>query len=293
MPIPQTIVSRIHQPEHTGKNRCLPCTVVNLLIAAVLSAILGFISPPLMVGSFALFAGLIYFQGYLIPGTPTLTKRYLPDEVFQLFDKYPSQRWSIDDMAPTGGWDEKWITNGRIDPERLFCDIGVLAECENEDDLCLSGDFRAAWTDRIDHLRTGTEQTILTAILDTPVSETEVSVDETEGAFIVEYDGEKGFYHGRWESRAAFVADMAADQELQVRAEHWRDAEIGRVRLVEGLRVFLEYCPGCDGSVTTREEVVDSCCWSREVIAIACQECGARLFEIEISDVIDSTDYGQ
>ncbi|KDE59091.1 hypothetical protein EL22_24555 [Halostagnicola sp. A56] len=83
------VVEALHQPEYTGDDRCEPCTVLNLIIAALLSSLIARKSK--LGGVFALGCsiGLIYLRGYLIPGTPTLTKRYLPPEILRWFGKDP------------------------------------------------------------------------------------------------------------------------------------------------------------------------------------------------------------
>lgn len=83
------IVDVLHQPEYTGENRCEACTVVNVIIAAVLSAIVARKSKLAAVVTAGISAALIYLRGYLVPGTPTLTKRYLPPSVLRLFGKDP------------------------------------------------------------------------------------------------------------------------------------------------------------------------------------------------------------
>lgn len=50
------------------------------------------------------------------------------------------------------------------------------------------------------------------------------------------------------------------------------------------LRIFINRCPECDSPVHVEQEVVESCCRSYDVIASACQECDARLFEMEWDD---------
>jgi hypothetical protein len=85
----EELVDALRRPEYTGENRCLPCTVVNAVIAAVLGGTVAKKSKPaglvVLVGS----AALIYLRGYLIPGTPELTKRYLPPSVLRWFGKSP------------------------------------------------------------------------------------------------------------------------------------------------------------------------------------------------------------
>ena len=75
------LLDRIREPEHTGENRCVPCTVVNAAIAVAATAFASIVAVEaaavVLVGS-VLAIGL---RGYLVPGTPALTRRYLPDRV--------------------------------------------------------------------------------------------------------------------------------------------------------------------------------------------------------------------
>ena len=78
-------LARFKQPEYTGENRCLPCTVVNTIIALVLSVAVvagvarvanpaaGLAAGVVLLGC---SLGAIYLRGYLVPGTPELTKQY-------------------------------------------------------------------------------------------------------------------------------------------------------------------------------------------------------------------------
>ena len=74
-----SFTTRFRQPEYIGENRCFPCTLVNVGIAVVVSIVVGL----WMAGAGAMVLlsslGSIYFRGYLVPGTPTLTKTHLPD----------------------------------------------------------------------------------------------------------------------------------------------------------------------------------------------------------------------
>lgn len=78
---------RLRREEHTGEQRCWPCTLVNILIVVGLAAALGHVSRPLAIALMAAGLVLIYLRGYLIPGTPELTRRYLPGRVLRLFGK--------------------------------------------------------------------------------------------------------------------------------------------------------------------------------------------------------------
>lgn len=81
------LIERLEQPEYTGENRCGACTAVNLLLAAGLAALLGRRNRALGLLAFLGGAALIYLRGYLVPGTPKLTKKYLPEPVLALFGK--------------------------------------------------------------------------------------------------------------------------------------------------------------------------------------------------------------
>jgi hypothetical protein len=277
----------LRQPEYTGENRCTPCTIVNVVIAAVASAALAIASPVVGVVAFVAFAGIIYLRGYLVPGTPTLTKRYLPERVLAWFDKAP---------APGEEYALGVDADGDVDVEETLVGVGALEVCEDGSDLCLTPEFREAWRAHVDRLRGGDPPggesadfdgaaeagaVILADVLD--VRPERVSIATRGSAVDAEIDGGR---IGRWESRAAFVADMAAERALEERTSDWSELPVEqRSHLLSSLRIFLERCPECGGRVAMEEETVESCCRSWEVVAGACRDCDARLFEIDMSQV--------
>ncbi|ELZ59956.1 MULTISPECIES: hypothetical protein [Halorubrum] len=89
---------RIREPEYTGENRCVPCTVLNVALAAALTVASAAFGPVAAAAVLVASLGSIYYRGYLVPGTPELTKRYLPDRVLRLFGKAPE--------GPRDGWEE-------------------------------------------------------------------------------------------------------------------------------------------------------------------------------------------
>ncbi|MXV63214.1 hypothetical protein GS429_14285 [Natronorubrum sp. JWXQ-INN-674] len=254
----------IRRPEYTGENRCVPCTVLNVLLAAVVSAAIGLVSPSLMAGSFVAFLGAIYLRGYLVPGTPELTKRYLSERVLALFGKSV-----IDDPIAALHGDE-------IDAEALLLEVGTVIDCPDGDDLCLEPGFHDAWIDRI---RRETAADDVVRAFDVTAAGGELTLEDREHSFVVEAGG---IPIGWWESRTAFVADVAAGRELKRRYPGWNDLENAeRTRVLGSLRVFLEHCPTCDGTLELGTETVSSCCSSYDVVALACTDCDARLFEFD------------
>jgi hypothetical protein len=266
-----SFIDWLRQPEYTGENRCIPCTSVNIAIAAAGSALAAKLTSRRF-GSMAFISslGIIYLRGYLVPGTPTLTKRYFPERVLRWFDK---------DTTTTPTTDE----TVEIEPERVLLNAGAVEPCREGTDLCLTTDFQQAWRERI---RTAHAHDLgedhLASALDVSTTDDRITVEQQGDAFVAYTDDA---VLGQWSSQATVIADVAAANELSERITNWSDlapAEIARVLM--SLRIFIEQCPECDGPVQVEQELAESCCRSYDVIASACQDCDARLFEIEWDD---------
>ena len=259
------LVERVRQPEYTGENRCTPCTIVNVAIAAVGSAAVSLVATPISgIAVFGISLLAIYLRGYLVPGTPTLTKRYFPDWLLAKFDKHEVE-------TPDVGHEER-------DPETVLADAGAVEPCERVDDLCLSESFRSSWREHVDAIRDGeTEKSDLGDVLD--VDAEKLSFDEHQEALVARYDGGR---LGQWESRAALVADLAAAKVLEERYDDWDELTVtNQSRVLSGLRIFLETCPECGGDVAMEQDTVESCCRTMDVVAVSCDNCGSRLLEVE------------
>lgn len=248
-------ISTLRQPEYTGENRCTPCTVVNVLLATLLAAPVAVVSPLLGTTGFAGCLLAIYLRGYLVPGTPELTKEYLPPAVLRLFGKEPVPR-TLGDPEEVDGWDH----------------LETAGIVERDGSVSLTADFRDHWRVAIDERR------------DAELGEREVARLLGEGE--VAQRGDRAFSVGgnqlvRWDSRAALLADVAGGAVLGERYEDWsavdRDA---RRELLARLRLLLERCPDCDGPTTRGSESVDPCCQkSYTVVWNECEACGALLGE--------------
>ncbi|WP_424006050.1 hypothetical protein [Haloferax denitrificans] len=295
-----TLADRLRQPEYTGENRCTPCTVVNVVIAAALSLVLGVAWPPLALVSFALFAGAIYFRGYLVPGTPTLTKTYFPDRVLRWFDKEPAPTQtrvgatasapgsaagddadaeSPDDEVESGELDGDGASVAAFDVEATLMDAGALEVNENGDELRLVPTFESAWNDEIARTDEDVARRWLARL--TGVDETDVTLESRARSrwLVAMADGTT---LGSWESDGALVADVAADAALAGRLDDWdRLTAEQRSALARGLRIYLNRCPTCGGDVRFGSETAESCCRSWEVFAVRCEDCEARLLEVD------------
>lgn len=300
----QTVLARLRQPEYTGENRCIPCTAANVVITIGLSIGISYgwviVGGPLawLVGGIVFFAGLaaIWLRGYLVPGTPVLTKQYFPDWLLRKFDKGPALAGAPGDLnvirdadatgtrndrsdneSTTNATDDELKEREEIDPEALLSSAGVVGPCEHEDDLCLRDGFRTSWREQIETIDEDIGRTELARELDMDPEEIEF---EDHGTAFLALDNDEIL--GQWESRPAMVADLAAARELPDWVDGWDDLHVGaRSQVISGLRIFIDTCPNCEGPVTVGRESVESCCLSRDVIAATCTSCDVRLLEMQ------------
>jgi hypothetical protein len=268
-------LARLRQPEYTGENRCIPCTAANVVIAAVVAVVAGVVWWPAGLAAFALSLGAIWLRGYLVPGTPELTKRYFPDWLLAMFDKRESATGVA--AAESDGEDEY---DEPLDVEEVLLESGVL-RVRDDQDLEVTPAFAEDWRAEIEHARehdTGRE-TLAELVGFDPE---DISFDDYGDAFIATQDGT---HVGRWESEAAFLADVGAARAVESHIDDWeRYGAYDRGQLLSGLRLFVEECPDCGGPVRFGQEVVQSCCRSVDVVAVTCENCEARLFEMDAPD---------
>lgn len=130
-----SLLDWFHRPEYTGDNRCRPCTLLNLSLTAVIGSIfwvfvgIEFTTIVLILSIFA-----IYFRGYLIPGTPKLTKNYL-SEIYKIVHESNSPS----------------VNDSRV--EKILTEADLLVEFNHADDLCLNDGFEEIWLSNISKIR--------------------------------------------------------------------------------------------------------------------------------------------
>lgn len=310
------LVEALHQPQYTGENRCGACTAINAIIAAILSAIVARKSKFAAVVTLGISAGLIYLRGYLIPGTPTLTKRYLPLSVLRLFGKEPEptansgfgavgpqqhetatgeQTHKSTNSVVTSPSSGNAGSDGRstdysakegefsIVPEEFLSEQDIVEPCTDVDDLCLTEPFKNEWNNEID--KTDAES------LNAEDAAVAVGLTDDEANFEFQHQDDAHVLRrddrhiGQWPSQAALVADVTAARVLNSWTDEWRSLPVKQKgALLNGLRLFLETCPTSDGEVTMGQETVESCCRSHDVLAVTCEETGERLFEHRVSE---------
>jgi hypothetical protein len=292
---------RFRQPEYTGENRCMACTVVNSILSIVFGvatggavmAMTGSLPGAALAGSVvvAVSAASIYWRGYLIPGTPTITKRYFPPWLLSLFGKQPTPETATGftgtttdgdadaTSAETTAPDDEQPDHGEgvadVDPEQVLRSLDVLELTPSGDDLQLAPSFQERLRSRIETVRD--RETNRDAIVDLFDTEGEVRFEEYGDAFQLYVEDRRA---GEWQSRAAFVADVAAAELFADGYPTWADlSTVQQGQLLNALRIFLESCPTCDGNLSFSEDTVESCCQTYQVYALSCDSCGARVFE--------------
>lgn len=253
-------VDAVRRPEYTGANRCLPCTVFNLAMVGIAAASVAVVDPYAALPVVAVGVLLVAVRGYVVPGTPSVTRRYLPDR---------AHRWT---HRGTGSTNADSLD---FDPESTLLAAGALVPCPDGDDRCLDPSFRAAWRQEMTAVDVDLGDAFHTMLPANVGAYAEVGrrgnavLGRVADTTVVE-----------WPSRAAFVADAAAAATLADADPAWHDRRFEeQTQLLAALRLWLTQCPVCDGRVELGDDTVESCCLGVPVRAASCASCGARLYE--------------
>ncbi|MFD1589392.1 hypothetical protein ACFR9U_20650 [Halorientalis brevis] len=239
--------ARLTQPAYTGTNRCLPCTVLNVVIAVAISSVLAARrSVATGVTALSFCSAIIYLRGYLVPGTPTITREYAPPWFLRLFGKQPSRPPSID------------------------VDAVAAERAGDAQSPAVSDAFRAAWRERIAELR-GDDPDPRQVAETLGVDASDLSAVPGSVAYVLDDD------LLQWESELALVADVAAADLLDARSDRWAHLSPGeRRRVLSTLRSAFEDCPRCGGPLDRTTARLDSCCTDpTTVVSVTCPDCGA------------------
>lgn len=274
----RSLLDWLRSSDHTGDNRCLPCTTANVLIAAAASAIVA-VAGSIELGalSFVGAGAVIGVRGYLVPGTPVLTERLLPDRVLAAFEKGPTAPDSAGDdtrAADASGGRQKRIASAS-DPTQFLADRGVVEPCERRQGQCLAGAFA-------DRLREQTERRDDVVDNDAVAALFGAAPDTVEVEYGDHPEVSVGYRHQIWPSRAALVADVAGHEALAGHVDGWASVpREQRLAVLRSLRSYQERCPRCGGPVSRSSSPAESCCRSYDVVTVGCVDCGDALLELD------------
>lgn len=286
-------VERLRRPEYTGDNRCLPCTVVNVAIAVAVSGAVALVSPPAAAVALALSLASIYLRGYLVPGTPTLTKRYAPRRLLRAVGADPVEARvggeAVDatgqpdgEGAPTDETSEfetlervRAEREASVDPEAFLEAAGVVEPAgDSESGYALTAEFAAAARARLPD-EPAVDPGRLAPLFGVDPAAME-PLDRDYPAYRV------GVRVRKWPSPAAAALDGATFAALDDWTDDWADLPTEqRVDVVEWLRGWYRTCPACGGPVVFREAAVESCCGRFDVTTLSCADCGTHLREFD------------
>lgn len=261
-------VDTVWNQAYTGNQRCRRCTVANVALASAASVFTGLIRPPLGVAILGVSLVVIYVRGYLVPGTPTLTRRFFPDSVLRWFGKDPMTQPDVRVSEETS--------------EQLLKDADVLVSAAREQNVQLAPSFRDAWRERIQSIRDSTLKGVFAEVLD--VQRNRITIDNEGESFAVYAED---IVVGPWDSRPAAVVDVAAWSELDSWSDQFDRLSVEETtRLLTWLRSFVQRCPACDAPVTIDRTEIESCCASFDLVTLRCTECGSLLLKRQADDDI-------
>jgi len=259
---------------HTGPARCWPCTVVNVVLLAVLVGVVALGWWPAAAALALVGTAAIVFRGYLFPYTPRWAPRLaarLPGDVFDHGEGIP------DGGSPPPASDSLGGDDAAADGERV---LGALVEADvlvEGADLRLDESFRESWRAAMARVRDGDLASHARAI--SPAVADAQLVTETADDWVVLSGTDGGVENESWLSPPVAIAEVAAVESL-IEAEVAHDVALAAAT---PLCMFLERCPVCDGPV--EETVSRECCgggtdptMAPEDEVLACPSCDVRLY---------------
>ncbi|SFR51444.1 MULTISPECIES: hypothetical protein [Halorubrum] len=275
--MPPSYSSGLRRSEHTGDDRCWPCTLVNVALVGAGSVALGAVSTP-AIGVAAAVGGLtlVWLRGYLIPGTP----RFAPGLVAAvpggaaLFDEPPAG-----ENGPPDGGGSLGTENAPGDPEDLLgrlVESGVLEV--DGDTVAPTAAFDERWHAEMDRLRDSTTGELARAALAvSPAAEARPIEDE----WVALSPEDAGVVDETWLSRPVAIAEIAGYRA----AESFLSDDETRLAAARTNRLFLDSCPDCG---TPLERGTDmSCCGGHTGSGdepsetLVCRECEARIYTFD------------
>jgi len=268
---------RFRQPQYTGEDRCLPCTTINLIMAVLIAGGVALINPFIGIGVLVVETVLIYYRGYLIPGTPELTKRYMPAWALKLFGKTP-----VEEQAQSASSAQEQSTDAsELNPIDVLTAIGVATETEDQADITLTTTFENLLNQQDFADPTADAEAIFTKFFgDVTIEDTDTSVHLTRS--------DQGIIMN-WPSHAAMIGDARIAQALaETDTQFTKRDEINQLQLIQSARTLLENCPVCDGSLSFSQEERETCCQTYTATVLSCDACDSTLLEINESTITDA-----
>lgn len=246
---------RLRRDEYTGSNRCWACTAVNVALSALVAVVLIPLSGVAAVVALTGALATVYFRGYLVPGTPELTKRYLPSRLLAWFGKQPL---TVSREESTDAW---------------LLSQGLLRE-SSDGDFALDPEFKASLA-AVDPPQSPSAS-LARDILELPP--TDGSFTSQQGRYTLSDDGDP---IAAWPSSLALDADLRAKAVLSERYTGWNERPPDEIAaLLRSVRATVDRCLRCDEPTEYEQVTHETCCASVTVERLTCPQCDEPLVEL-------------
>lgn len=256
------VLSGLRNPDHTGENRCVPCTAVNLALVLVGGGLLVLAGFPLLAGGVAaLGAAAVWLHGYVVPYTPRFAPRLVA------LSPLP-ERWFADRTADGSLADSEGVSGEEA--LAALAEAGIV-RAEGEA-VVLDRSFETEWHEEMASLADASPAELRAAVAETD-DVPDVSAVRSEGKQWFVAEGDHALI-----PLPILVAELAAVRTLP--------SSLGPARVAAApmLRQFLDTCPVCDADLVPSSTT--SCCGSNRYASETrvCPACQQRVFTIPDAD---------
>lgn len=285
---------RIKNPNHTGENRCFPCTVLNLLII---------IGVGLLIGVFQIYLGfaftiigivVIYFRGYLVPYTPLITEYLFLDRLVGHFTRSHSATSNSTYGSKTNGDTDQSLVEtefetiqqlnryreNKVDPALFLHDCGILECVDTSGNWQFSNGIIGDIDQHIQEYRSNLiSLSTFEEFFDVPRDHLELKNREYPVIRV-----NRRIW--KWPTRSALIIDLALEKTIREYTSEWEALPLRqRMEILESFRPLYAKCPLCSADLELTEHMHESCCRSAKVHQLRCAECGECI--TEYSDAAD------
>jgi len=248
---------RLRDDRYTGENRCQKCTALNLCLVMAASIAIYLYSRVLSVLFIMVSLSVIYLKGYVVPGTPVITKKYAPQAVMRYFDG----KNRVDDRTE--------------DAESVLRRYGVLTTEKASGEVRLTNSIIDGFRRQGSTTNSISEDQIRGIL---GAGEYQVDIREISDAAVAINGGDKIC---QWPSIAAVNCDIAARNVLEAQIGEWNQfSPRKRGLILRSFRSLIKDCPKCQSENSIGTSVQSSCCSSKTVLTVECEICQSNFVEV-------------
>lgn len=258
----RSLIDALRRPEHTGSNRCWPCTAVNIAFVFVV-ALVSFRRERRLAGVVAVVAGLvaIALRGYVVPYTPRFAPQLVAASPLPASWFGKPQRADRDSLAATA-----------LDGETVLRALSAAGALETDGEVVRP-------TEAVDEQWHREQRRLAALSLDALAARAATELSGVSG--VRAYDDGGGAWlvvDGDLVARPVAVAELAAHSAL---GDIVDDPEL-RLAGARAFRMFLDSCPVCASALVSSSAV--ACCGGytdptgTPAETLVCPSCEQRLY---------------